>query len=220
MTAKEEYKFLFKIVIVGSENVGKTCFLKRFADNMFYESYIATIGVDFCIKAIKSKEGDSIKLQIWDTAGQERFRTITTSYYRGSHGALVMYDVTNRESFAQVSKWLDELREVMSGKEAIILVGNKADDNGSNRQVSTEEGTKLAAERNIKFFESSAKCGKNVSEVFQDLCDQLIVTQRNLIGGSAPEPVKSSMSKPVSEIKLFQKSNGEKNGKITTGLLD
>ena len=100
------YDYLFKILLIGDSGVGKSCLILRFAENMFIDSYISTIGVDFKIKTI-SLFGKIVKLQIWDTAGQERFRTITTSYYRGSHAILIVYDITSMESFRNVTSWLN-----------------------------------------------------------------------------------------------------------------
>merc|ERR1712159_656276 len=100
-----EYDYLFKLLLIGDSGVGKSCLLFRFADDTYQESYISTIGVDFKIRTVEL-EGKTIKLQIWDTAGQERFRTITSSYYRGAHGIIVVYDVTDQESFNNVKTWL------------------------------------------------------------------------------------------------------------------
>ena len=103
-----EYDYLFKLLLIGDSGVGKSCLLLRFADDTYTESYISTIGVDFKIRTIEL-DGKTIKLQIWDTAGQERFRTITSSYYRGAHGIIVVFDVTDQESFNNVKQWLHEI---------------------------------------------------------------------------------------------------------------
>eukprot|EP00957_Ditylum_brightwellii_P081550 6203956-Ditylum_brightwellii.AAC.1 len=103
-----QHDYLFKILLVGNSSVGKTCLLQQFVDNWFDESSIPTIGVDFKIRTLEIS-GKVAKLQIWDTAGQERFRTITTSYYRGAHGAVVVYDVTSRESFEDVKRWFHDI---------------------------------------------------------------------------------------------------------------
>ena len=128
-----EYDYLFKLLLIGDSGVGKSCLLLRYVDETYQESYISTIGVDFKIKTIEL-DGKVIKLQIWDTAGQERFRTITSTYYRGTHGVIVVYDVTSGESFANVKRWLHEIDqncEVVNR----ILVGNKNDD--PERKVNT-----------------------------------------------------------------------------------
>ncbi|OIW03960.1 hypothetical protein TanjilG_30236 [Lupinus angustifolius] len=145
--------------------VGKSCILLRFSDGSFTTSFITTIGIDFKIRTIEM-DGKRIKLQIWDTAGQERFRTITTAYYRGAMGILLVYDVTDESSFNNIRNWIRNIEQHASDNVNKILVGNKADMDESKRAVPTSKGQALADEYGIKFFETSAKTNLNVEEVF------------------------------------------------------
>lgn len=124
-TTGKDYDYLFKLLIIGDAGVGKSSLLVRFADNLFTSAYINTIGVDFKIRTVEY-EGKRIKLQIWDTAGQERFRTITATYYRGTHGVIVVYDVTDRESYENVQRWMTEIDKNCENVSR-VLVGNKID---------------------------------------------------------------------------------------------
>uniref|UniRef100_A0A2C9KPR1 Uncharacterized protein n=1 Tax=Biomphalaria glabrata TaxID=6526 RepID=A0A2C9KPR1_BIOGL len=119
VTKRTEHAQFFKVIIIGPENVGKTCFLQRFATKSFTETYLATIGVDFSVSTIQSADGQPIKLQVWDTAGQERFRTITNSYFRGAHGIIVMYDVQNKDTFQQLPYWLDTVERFASSERSL-----------------------------------------------------------------------------------------------------
>ncbi|XP_020531803.1 ras-related protein RIC1 isoform X2 [Amborella trichopoda] len=132
-----EYDYLFKLLLIGDSAVGKSCLLLRFADDSYVDSYISTIGVDFKIRTVEL-DGKTVKLQIWDTAGQERFRTITSSYYRGAHGIIIVYDVTEMESFNNVKQWLNEIDRYASDNVSKLLVGNKCD-LVENKVVDTEK---------------------------------------------------------------------------------
>lgn len=165
------YEYLFKILIIGDSGVGKSSILLRFAEDTFTESYISTIGVDFKIRSIE-QDNKIIKLQIWDTAGQERFRTITTSYYRGAHGIIIVYDVTDAESFTNVQQWLLEINRYSSENVTKILVGNKSDLE-HRRVVSTFSGQEYAESLNIDFIETSAKNTNNVDKVFYDMATKI-----------------------------------------------
>ncbi|XP_010543444.1 PREDICTED: ras-related protein RABE1d-like isoform X2 [Tarenaya hassleriana] len=145
--------------------VGKSCLLLRFSDDTFTTSFITTIGIDFKIRTVEL-DGKRIKLQIWDTAGQERFRTITTAYYRGAMGILLVYDVTDESSFNNIRNWMKNIEQHASDNVDKILVGNKADMDESKRAVPTAKGQALADEYGIKFFETSAKTNLNVEQVF------------------------------------------------------
>lgn len=166
-----EYDYLFKLLLIGDSGVGKSCLLLRFADDTYTESYISTIGVDFKIRTI-DLDGKTIKLQIWDTAGQERFRTITSSYYRGAHGIIVVYDVTDFESFNNVKSWLHEIDRYACENVNKLLVGNKCDLE-SSRKVTTEQAKEFADSLGIQFLETSAKNSTNVENAFQQMAHQI-----------------------------------------------
>lgn len=178
MTGVQQYDHLFKVLIIGDSAVGKTSLMNRFAENLFVATYISTIGVDFKLKNIVV-DGQRVKLQIWDTAGQERFRTICASYYRGTHGIIVVYDVTNPDSFAHVKLWLEEIERNCDGiaKESVILVGNKDDDQES-KVVLTQDAQSFAQQLNLPFFETSAASGKNVEEMFNSLTRLCIAAKK------------------------------------------
>uniref|UniRef100_A0A8C3EUA6 small monomeric GTPase n=1 Tax=Corvus moneduloides TaxID=1196302 RepID=A0A8C3EUA6_CORMO len=157
------YDYLFKLLLIGDSGVGKTCLLFRFSEDAFNTTFISTIGIDFKIRTIEL-DGKKIKLQIWDTAGQERFRTITTAYYRGAMGIMLVYDITNEKSFDNIKNWIRNIEEHASSDVERMILGNKCDMN-EKRQVSKEKGEKLAIDYGIKFLETSAKSSINVEEV-------------------------------------------------------
>lgn len=161
------YDYLFKLLLIGDSGVGKTCLLFRFSEDAFNTTFISTIGIDFKIRTIEV-DGKKIKLQIWDTAGQERFRTITTAYYRGAMGIMLVYDVTNEKSFNNIRNWIRNIEEHASSDVERMILGNKCDME-ETRQVSKERGEKLAIDYGIKFLETSAKSGINVEEAFLTL---------------------------------------------------
>lgn len=156
-----------KLVFLGEQSVGKTSIITRFMYDTFDTTYQATIGIDFLSKTMYL-EDRTVRLQLWDTAGQERFRSLIPSYIRDSAVALVVYDITNRESFAQVNKWIEDVRAERGSDVIIVLVGNKTDLNDS-RQVSTEEGEKKARDLTVMFMETSAKVGHNVKALFKKI---------------------------------------------------
>mmetsp|Transcript_43316 Transcript_43316/g.60163 ORF Transcript_43316/g.60163 Transcript_43316/m.60163 type:complete len:203 (+) Transcript_43316:176-784(+) len=162
-----DYDDLFKLLIIGDSGVGKSCLLLRFSDNIFTDNFISTIGVDFKISTI-DVDGNKVKLQIWDTAGQERFRTITSSYYRGAHGIIVVYDVTVKKTFDNITKWLKEIETFAGQNVQKLLVGNKCDLE-DQRVITAEEGQALANELGIPFVETSAKSRSNVTTAFETM---------------------------------------------------
>ena len=167
MDDDDHYDFIFKIVLIGDSGVGKTNILSRYINNQFSLTTQATVGVEFGSKIIKKGE-KLIKLQIWDTAGQERYKSITKSYYKGAKGALIVYDISRKESFLNVDKWIGDLKEFGENDLCIILVGNKCDlDN--IRQVQTDEVSKKAEQYKVGFCETSALNSKNINFAFQEL---------------------------------------------------
>ena len=159
-----EYDHLFKILLIGDSGVGKSNMLTRFADDTFSRSHISTIGVDFKIRTLNI-DGKIIKLQIWDTAGQERFRTITSSYYRGAHGIIVVYDVTDQKSFNNVRQWLKEIERYAIDDVTKVLVGNKCDLT-TQKVVEYNTGKEFADNFAIPFLETSARSSTNIKDVF------------------------------------------------------
>lgn len=190
ISAATEYDYLFKLLLIGDSGVGKSCLLLRFADHTYTESYISTIGVDFKIRTIEL-DGKTIKLQIWDTAGQERFRTITSSYYRGAHGIIVVYDVTDLESFNNVKQWLNEIDRYACENVNKLLVGNKCDQ-VSKKAVEYETAKEFADKLEIPFLETSAKAATNVEKAFLTMAAEI----KNTIA-SQPQAMKTDGKKTV-----------------------
>jgi Ras-related protein Rab-6A len=155
----------FKLVFLGEQSVGKTSLITRFMYDSFDNTYQATIGIDFLSKTMYLDDR-TIRLQLWDTAGQERFRSLIPSYIRDSSVAVVVYDITNANSFQQTSKWIDDVRTERGPDVIIMLVGNKTD-LADKRQVSIEEGERKAKELSVMFIETSAKAGYNVKQLFR-----------------------------------------------------
>lgn len=169
-----QYDALFKVIIIGDSGVGKTCILRKYVDNLFSTSFVTTIGVDFKVKIIR--RGDkNIKLQIWDTAGQERFRTITTSYYRGTDAVILVYDVTDESSFESVEGWIHGMNSKVGSDAIKVLVANKID-NERLRKVPKHKGEKLAQKYNMMFFECSARSSDSsgINIIFENITDTLI----------------------------------------------
>uniref|UniRef100_A0A8C5PAI7 RAB2A, member RAS oncogene family n=2 Tax=Anura TaxID=8342 RepID=A0A8C5PAI7_9ANUR len=158
------YAYLFKYIIIGDTGVGKSCLLLQFTDKRFQPVHDLTIGVEFGARMI-TIDGKQIKLQIWDTAGQESFRSITRSYYRGAAGALLVYDITRRDTFNHLTTWLEDARQHSNSNMVIMLIANKSDLE-SRREVKKEEGEAFAREHGLVFMETSAKTASNVEEAF------------------------------------------------------
>ncbi|KAI1726108.1 ras family domain-containing protein [Ditylenchus destructor] len=168
----EDYKYLFKVVLVGNAGVGKTCLVRKFTQGIFPPGQSATIGVDFMIKTVKVDD-DKIKLQIWDTAGQERFRSITQSYYRSAHAIVLVYDVACQPSFDCLPEWLSEIEQYANRKVFKLLVGNKVDKE-DEREVPERVGQNFADSNGFDYFvETSALDATNVDSLFQEVATRL-----------------------------------------------
>ena len=169
---RKNYDHLLSLLLLGDSSVGKSALLLRFAENNFAESFIATIGIDFKIKTIKM-DNKVVKLQIWDTAGQEKFRTITSAYYRGAMGILLVYDITDNKSFLNVNAWMKRIQKYAAEEVIMVLAGNKTDLT-NQRVITTQQGQEVANSYHINFFETSAKLNTNVEEAFLTLSQQVL----------------------------------------------
>ena len=181
---------VYKVLLLGDSTVGKTCFLMKYTDKTFQDIHMATIGLDYRLRSMKLKSGKSIKLQIWDTAGQDRFRAITKNYYKGSHGIILIYDITNTQSFENVKTWVNQIREEASSNVIIYIAGNKVDME-DERKVDRDDGEKLAEELGFPFVETSAKNGININETFEYLVERI-----DKVYGNVPQkPIKNKLYK-------------------------
>jgi len=165
------YDHQAKLLVIGDSGVGKTCLLLRFCENNFMTTHLTTIGIDFKIKTI-DVDNKRIKLQIWDTAGQERFKTITQTYYKGATGIILTYACNDRESFNSIENWMKQIKQHAKEDVSKIIVGNKSD--MQDRQVTYDEGKKLADSFGIKFFETSAKTDVGVNDTFHTIAKEIM----------------------------------------------
>lgn len=182
--ADDEYDFLFKVVLIGDSGVGKSNLLTVFTRGQFNLESKMTIGVEFATKSVEI-EGKTIKAQIWDTAGQERYRAITSAYYRGAVAALLVYDISNAMSFANVPRWLKELRDHADTNIVIMLVGNKKDLKHM-RQVQTDEAREFCKENGLFFIETSALADSNVSIAFETILKEIhrLINRKSIADGA------------------------------------
>jgi len=183
MANGQEYDYLYKVVLIGDSGVGKSNLLSRFTRNEFNLETKSTIGVEFATRSIQA-DGKTIKAQIWDTAGQERYRAITSAYYRGAVGALLVYDIAKNVTFKNVERWLTELRENAAPNIAIMLVGNKSDLRHL-REVPTETAKEFAEKNNLSFIETSALESTNVELAFQNILTEIYRGTVNTSGTGA-----------------------------------
>ncbi|KAJ7536192.1 hypothetical protein O6H91_12G059400 [Diphasiastrum complanatum] len=176
----DQYDYLFKVVLIGDSGVGKSNLLSRFTRNEFCLESKSTIGVEFATRSIEV-DGKTIKAQIWDTAGQERYRAITSAYYRGAVGALLVYDLTKHSTYDNIQRWLKELRDHADSNIVIMLVGNKSDLKHL-RGVTTEEGQAFSEKEGLSFLETSALDSTNVERAFQSTLTEIyrIVSKKAL----------------------------------------
>jgi len=186
MSKDDEYDYLFKVVLIGDSGVGKSNLLSRFTRNEFNLESKSTIGVEFATRSIQV-DSKTIKAQIWDTAGQERYRAITSAYYRGAVGALLVYDIAKHQTYENVTRWLKELRDHADSNIVIMLVGNKSDLRHL-RAVPTEEAKQFAAENGLMFIETSALDSSNVELAFQKILTEIyrFVSNKDLENKTEP----------------------------------
>ncbi|XP_034019297.1 ras-related protein Rab-19-like [Thalassophryne amazonica] len=187
----DSFDFLFKIILIGDSNVGKTCVVQNFKSGVFTERQQNTIGVDFTVRTLDI-EGKKVKMQVWDTAGQERFRTITQSYYRSAHGAMIAYDITRRPTFDSVTQWIQEVELYGAANVVLVLIGNKCDLE-KQRQVHFQEACTLATEKGIlAALETSAKESQNVEEAFVMMARELLARNGHHFQKGEPETTNTS----------------------------
>ena len=182
MQIQSDFEFLIKIVVIGDTGVGKTNFIFQFTEGKFSDIHVTTVGLDYKSKIINlPNTKKKIKLQIWDTAGQERYMSVNKNIFQRVQGIILMYDITNRDSFDHLSRWIDLINKNVSNK-PFILVGNKLDLSNEERIVAKEEGEKVALDNNIEFFEGSGSSGENVDKIFSAISDKVykhLLDERN-----------------------------------------
>ena len=184
-TQKEEHiDFKVKIMFIGNSSVGKTSIIKRYSKNIFSTSYISTLGIDFESKNINI-DNKTINLQIWDTAGQEKYKVLSKNYYNNSNAFIIVYDITNLESFESVMNWIEQIKENAPENVKSILLGNKSDLE-EKRKISEEEGKNLAKKININFYETSAQNGANIEKAIDNLVKD-VINDENFIKENTPK---------------------------------
>ena len=192
---EQEYDYLFKVLLIGDSAVGKTSVLLRYVDDTFNPEFQTTIGVDFKISTFQLN-GKVIKLQLWDTAGQDRFKTIVASYYRGAHGIILAFDITNSTSFQNITRWYEESQNYLQKSVPKLLIGNKAD-LSSQRAVKTEEAKALADRLGVDYIETSAKNSQGVKLAFETLSKNILNNVATTSGPVGNKTTKINQTRPV-----------------------
>lgn len=191
------YDHLYKLVLVGDSGIGKSSILQKYVKDDFSESYVSTIGVDFAVKTI-DLNGKIIKLQVWDTAGQERFRTITHSYYRGAHGIIVVFDLTNIESFHNISNWLHEINLHAKENVQILLVGTKSD-RVNYRMITKDMIDNYVKTHDFIYIETSSKTGVGIDQIFTTMATRIMKNKINIVPVKKPNINDLRKSGPLSK---------------------
>lgn len=209
MAEGSNFDFLFKVVLIGDSGVGKSNLLSRFTRNEFNLESKSTIGVEFATRSI-NVDAKTVKAQIWDTAGQERYRAITSAYYRGAVGALLVYDIAKHATYVNVTRWLKELRDHADSNIVIMLVGNKSDLKHL-RAVPTDEAKVFAAENGLSFIETSALDASNVESAFQTILTDIyrIVSSKSL--EQSADPIKPSSGDTIAVSHSVDPTNNQAN---------
>ena len=208
MDDSEEYEMMIKVILIGDSGVGKTNIMSKFLKNQFLEDSKATVGVEFGSKLF-IQQGHKIKAQIWDTAGQEKYKAITSAYYKGSKGALVIYDITQKETFANIEKWVNDLKCKGDPKITIIIIGNK-NDLEEKRQISKEQGEEKAKSFGCAFLETSAFSGDNIEKAFEMMVKEIYDKFTSDIGEDDEEELDSNEKGEDLKLENVNPDNNEK----------
>ena len=201
--SSDKENMVAKILTIGESGVGKTCILLRYTDNKFIKHHLTTIGIDYKTKDVNINN-KSIKLKIWDTAGQERFRNITQQYYKGADGIVLVFDLTDRNSFEKIREWMKQIQSYTQKESiAIVLLGNKCD--AENKAVTIQEASEIASEYNMKFFETSAMNNINIEESFTQLSTQIMKIKEAKNASSEVSPNQTLQLKPSSNKEIKKK---------------
>ena len=200
---------LFKLIVVGNSEVGKSSIITRFCDDTFSVNFISTIGIDFKVRNC-DVDGEPVKLQIWDTAGQERFRTITTAFYRGAHAAIIVFDVNEPSTMAGVDYWIGMCNDLCMQDVPVIIVGNKID--LPNTEDAIEQGEILAQRNNVIFMKTSAKDGTNIMNLFYSLVRMIRVKQQLADEEEQRQKAQKKKDSPKGIFSLLDRSDESEEG--------